>query len=253
MPEAVIVSAARSPIGRANKGSLKDLRPDDLAATIVQDGARPGAGTRPAHRRRPLPRLRPARRRAGLQHGPGRQRPQRHGRRARRDHHPLLRLVGADHADGVPRDQGGRGRRVHLGRRRDGVELRPGHLRPLAGHPEPALRRRRRAHREDRRGRPGLARPTRGRHRPRHLHRDGPDRRERRPAARPDPPGARRVRRTQPEPRREGDRRRLLGARDHPGHHARRHRGARRRRPPAGRHHRGAPRSSSRSSAPTAS
>jgi acetyl-CoA C-acetyltransferase len=36
MPEAVIVSAARSPIGRANKGSLKDLRPDDLAATIVQ-------------------------------------------------------------------------------------------------------------------------------------------------------------------------------------------------------------------------
>ncbi len=35
MPEAVIVSAARSPIGRANKGSLKDLRPDDLAASIV--------------------------------------------------------------------------------------------------------------------------------------------------------------------------------------------------------------------------
>ncbi|GGO70771.1 acetyl-CoA C-acetyltransferase [Nocardioides deserti] len=36
MPEAVIVSATRSPIGRANKGSLKDLRPDDLTATIVQ-------------------------------------------------------------------------------------------------------------------------------------------------------------------------------------------------------------------------
>ncbi|WP_327729376.1 acetyl-CoA C-acetyltransferase [Streptomyces sp. NBC_00487] len=35
MPEAVIVSAARSPIGRAFKGSLKDLRPDDLTATIV--------------------------------------------------------------------------------------------------------------------------------------------------------------------------------------------------------------------------
>ena len=35
MPEAVIVSAARSPIGRANKGSLVDLRPDDLTATIV--------------------------------------------------------------------------------------------------------------------------------------------------------------------------------------------------------------------------
>ncbi|MEV6299451.1 acetyl-CoA C-acetyltransferase [Actinoplanes sp. NPDC051861] len=35
MPEAVIVATARSPIGRAHKGSLKDLRPDDLAATIV--------------------------------------------------------------------------------------------------------------------------------------------------------------------------------------------------------------------------
>ncbi|WP_103528518.1 MULTISPECIES: acetyl-CoA C-acetyltransferase [Streptomyces] len=36
MPEAVIVSAARSPIGRAVKGSLKDIRPDDLTATIVR-------------------------------------------------------------------------------------------------------------------------------------------------------------------------------------------------------------------------
>jgi len=36
MPEAVIVSAARTPIGRAFKGSLKDLRPDDLAASIIK-------------------------------------------------------------------------------------------------------------------------------------------------------------------------------------------------------------------------
>ena len=35
MSEAVIVSTARSPIGRAFKGSLKDVRPDDLAAAIV--------------------------------------------------------------------------------------------------------------------------------------------------------------------------------------------------------------------------
>ena len=35
MPEAVIVSTARSPIGRAVKGSLKDERPDDLAAQMV--------------------------------------------------------------------------------------------------------------------------------------------------------------------------------------------------------------------------
>jgi acetyl-CoA C-acetyltransferase len=36
MPEAVIVATARSPIGRAFKGSLKDLRGDDLAAAIIQ-------------------------------------------------------------------------------------------------------------------------------------------------------------------------------------------------------------------------
>ena len=36
MPEAVIVAAARSPIGRAFKGSLMDIRPDDLAAQIVR-------------------------------------------------------------------------------------------------------------------------------------------------------------------------------------------------------------------------
>ncbi|MGJ3189749.1 acetyl-CoA C-acetyltransferase [Paenarthrobacter sp. FR1] len=36
MTEAVIVSTARSPIGRAFKGSLKDERPDDLATAMVQ-------------------------------------------------------------------------------------------------------------------------------------------------------------------------------------------------------------------------
>src|ERR1700761_1808417 len=36
MPEAVIVSAARSPIGRAMKGSLVSMRPDDLATQMVR-------------------------------------------------------------------------------------------------------------------------------------------------------------------------------------------------------------------------
>ncbi|HEY2880365.1 acetyl-CoA C-acetyltransferase [Nocardioides sp.] len=36
MPEAVLVAAARSPIGRAVKGSLKDVRPDDLVAQMVR-------------------------------------------------------------------------------------------------------------------------------------------------------------------------------------------------------------------------
>ena len=36
MPEAVIVATARTPIGRAFKGSMTDVRPDDLTARIVQ-------------------------------------------------------------------------------------------------------------------------------------------------------------------------------------------------------------------------
>ena len=36
MPEAVIVAVSRSPIGRAFKGALKDTRPDQLAAWMVQ-------------------------------------------------------------------------------------------------------------------------------------------------------------------------------------------------------------------------
>ena len=36
MPEAVIVATARSPIGRANKGSLVSLRTDEMAAQIVR-------------------------------------------------------------------------------------------------------------------------------------------------------------------------------------------------------------------------
>ncbi len=35
MSEAVIVSTARSPIGKAFKGSLKDVRPGDLAVTVI--------------------------------------------------------------------------------------------------------------------------------------------------------------------------------------------------------------------------
>ena len=36
MSEAVIVSTARSPIGRAGKGSLRDMRPDDLTVQMVK-------------------------------------------------------------------------------------------------------------------------------------------------------------------------------------------------------------------------
>ncbi len=36
MPDAVIVSTARTAIGRANKGSMTELRPDDLTATVIE-------------------------------------------------------------------------------------------------------------------------------------------------------------------------------------------------------------------------
>src|SRR6201987_6018938 len=37
MPEAVIVYAIRTPIGRAMKGSLKTVRADDLATTLIKE------------------------------------------------------------------------------------------------------------------------------------------------------------------------------------------------------------------------
>ncbi len=37
MPEAVIVATGRTPIGRAFKGSLVDMRPDDLTALVVRE------------------------------------------------------------------------------------------------------------------------------------------------------------------------------------------------------------------------
>lgn len=44
MPDPVIVSAVRTPIGRAPRGVLRDSRPDDLAATVIREalGRAPG-------------------------------------------------------------------------------------------------------------------------------------------------------------------------------------------------------------------
>lgn len=48
MRDAVIVAAARTPIGRAGKGSLVDLRPDDLAAQVVRAALEQVPGFDPA-------------------------------------------------------------------------------------------------------------------------------------------------------------------------------------------------------------
>ncbi|MGQ9496399.1 MAG: thiolase family protein [Thermoanaerobaculaceae bacterium] len=48
MREAVIVSYARTPIGRAKKGSLKDTRPEEFAAPVLRDLLRRTPGVEPA-------------------------------------------------------------------------------------------------------------------------------------------------------------------------------------------------------------
>ena len=198
MPEAVIVDAIRTPIGRAMKGSLKTVRADELAAvplTALQERNPEvdfGQTDDIIHGRGLLGG------RAGLQRRPQRRpavghRPPRPGR----DRQSLLRLLAADHAHGLPRGLGRRGRPVHRRRGRGGLARRPGrgHARRLQA---PQARRLR-----------GLA--------VRRLHPHGPDGRERRPALQGLARGPGRVGRGVPEPRRrrpaeralrQGDRRR---------------------------------------------
>ena len=73
--------------------------------------ARQGAPASPAGHRRPLPRLRRAVGGARREHGPRRGRAARSRPPAGRHGQPVLLLLRADHADGVPRHQGRRGRR----------------------------------------------------------------------------------------------------------------------------------------------
>ena len=83
MAEAVIVSTARTPIGRAFKGSLKEMRPDDLSVQVIRAALAKVPGARPDARRGPLLGLRRAVRPPRLQHGPRRLRAGRLRRAAR--------------------------------------------------------------------------------------------------------------------------------------------------------------------------
>ena len=47
MPEAIIVSAVRTAVGRAYKGSLRATRPDDLAAVVIKEALARVAGLDP--------------------------------------------------------------------------------------------------------------------------------------------------------------------------------------------------------------
>jgi acetyl-CoA acyltransferase len=48
MQDAVIISAARTAVGKAPHGSLKTLRPDEMAATVIQETLRRAQGVEPA-------------------------------------------------------------------------------------------------------------------------------------------------------------------------------------------------------------
>ena len=125
MPEAVIVATARSPIGRAFKGTMTSIRPDDLTVQMIKAALAK------------VPQLDPAEIEdlilgCGL---PG-------GEQGYNMARVVAVMLGLDtlpgttitrycssslqsHQDGLPRDQGGRGRRVHLRRRRVRQPVRP--------------------------------------------------------------------------------------------------------------------------------
>ena len=46
--DAVIVSGARTPVGRAAKGALRATRPDDLAAVAIAAAVERATGIRPS-------------------------------------------------------------------------------------------------------------------------------------------------------------------------------------------------------------
>ena len=46
MKEAVVVTAVRTPVGKANKGTLKDMRPDDMAGTVIANAIERTPGLR---------------------------------------------------------------------------------------------------------------------------------------------------------------------------------------------------------------
>src|SRR5205807_6557495 len=47
MPDAYILSAVRTPVGKAPRGSLRHVRPDDLAALVIAEAVRRVPGLDP--------------------------------------------------------------------------------------------------------------------------------------------------------------------------------------------------------------
>ena len=207
MPEAVIVDAVRTPIGRAFKGALAGLRPDDTGAYVIDQLLERNPDVSPESVEEVIAGCGLAAGPPGLQHRPH------HGAAVRaaaglgqrRDRLALLRLEPRGDPPGGERGPRRRGRHLHRGRRRVGQPLQRA----------PGGGRRRRPEREA----PGQQRSAE------RLHLDGPHGRER-------------GRQVGGQPRRHGQVRaalpgaggrlageRVLRPRDRAGDAARRHRG----------------------------
>ena len=109
MPDAVIVDAIRTPIGRAAKGSLKDVRADDLAAIplaalVDRNPEVDFAQTTDILMGCGFPMASRATTSAATPSARGHRPP-----RAGGDREPLLLELAAGAADGLPRHRGGRG------------------------------------------------------------------------------------------------------------------------------------------------
>jgi len=113
MPEAVIVSTARTPIGRAAKGSLVDARPDDLCAFAIRSALEKVPELSHEELVDVIVGCGFDRSQAGHEPGAARRAAGRAARdRARHDRQPLLRIEPSGDPHGVPRDPRRRGRSV---------------------------------------------------------------------------------------------------------------------------------------------
>ena len=213
MPEAVIVDAARSPIGRAFKGSLAQLRPDETAAYVVDQLLERNPDVAPETDRGRLLRLRHAAGPAGLQHRPDRLAALRAAPADghRRDLLALLRLEPRRDPPRRERGQGRPGRRLRRRRGRVGEPLQRAHRAGRRRRPEPQAA--------------GQRRPAQ------RLHRDGPHGGQRRQEVRGQPRRHGQVRAALPGARRRLPGGRLLRPRDRPGDRPRGQRGRQGRRP----------------------
>ena len=221
MPEAVIVSTARSPIGRAFKGSLVNERPDDITAQIVTAALAQ------------VPQLDPAEI-EDLMLGTGSPAGE-HGFNAAR---VVAVMAGLDTVPGVTVNRycssslqtirmaahairAGEGHAFmaagveFVSRYPNGASDNGDAVNPVFGEAQARSAQRSGGRLRDVDTAPGPAR---------RLHRHGPDGRERGPAGEREPGRAGRLGRPQPEPGRGGDQAGVLRARHHP-------------RDPAGRHH----------------